>query len=179
MSNNDGMLLLQRLRNGEVRAYEEIFMKYYKALTAEAFFYLKDEMEAEDLVQLLFIEIWDKQLYLKIDTSIKAYLHTATRNRCLSVIEKKKTQHKRFNEYIRSLDDKITANPVERAEQEHRVNAVLNELPSQRLKAFNLVYVENKRYKEAAEEMGITINSIKTHLKLALKILQQKFEGFR
>lgn len=179
MNNNDGMLLLQRLRQGDIKAYEQLFVENYKTLTVEAYYFLKDEMEAEDQVQSLFIEIWDKQLYRTINSSVKSYLHTAIRNKCLSALEKKKTQHKRYNAYIHTLDDKVNGNPVERMETEKKVNAVLSELPSQRLKAFSLVYLENKRYKEAAEEMGITVNSIKTHLRFALKILQQKFDGLR
>lgn len=176
MNHNDDMLLLQLLKTDPEIAYEELFRKYYKALILDAYFLLKDEMEAEDQVQLLFMEIWDKQLYLFIRTSIKAYLHRGIRNRCLSVLEKQKNNHKRLNDYVSALDDRINENVVERNETESRFNAVLNELPNQRLKAFNLVYLENKRYKEAADEMGITVNSIKTHLKFAVKVLQQKFE---
>lgn len=179
MNYNDDMLLLQQLKVDPKKAYEELFRKYYKALTIDAYFLLKDEMEAEDQVQLLFIEIWDKQLYLTIRTSIKSYLHRAIRNKCLSVLEKDKNNHKRYHDYVNTLDDKINDNVVERNETEKRLNAILNELPNQRLKAFSLVYLENKRYKEAAEEMGITVNSIKTHLRFAVKVLQQKFESLK
>lgn len=179
MEYNDDMLFLQKLKGDPGKAYEEMFRKYYKALTIEAYFLLKDEMEAEDQVQLLFIEIWDKQLYLNIRISIKSYLHTAIRNKCLSFLEKSRNQHKRFHDYVNTLDNKVPGNIVERNETERRLTAILHELPNQRLKAFSLVYLENKRYKEAAEEMGITVNSIKTHLKYALKILHQKFENFK
>ena len=58
------------------------------------------------------------------------------------------------------------------------MQTLLGELSTQRLEVFSLVYLEDKKYKEAAEEMGITVNSVKTHLRLALKTLQQKFRGF-
>ena len=63
---------------------------------------------------------------------------------------------------------------MESAESARRVNAIMKDLPVQRSTAFSLVYLENKKYKEAADEMGISINSVKTHLKLAVKVLQQK-----
>ncbi|HEY9260800.1 sigma-70 family RNA polymerase sigma factor [Chitinophaga sp.] len=179
MNNNDDKLLLHQLREGDIKAYEQLFKKYYKSLTVDAYYLLKDETEAEDQVQSLFIEIWDKQLYHNITYSVKSYLHTAIRNKCLSFIEKGKNEHKRFNAYVNTLEDEINENVVENKETENRLNLILNELPIQRLRAFSLVYLEDKKYKEAAEEMGITINSVKTHLKLALKILQKKFAGFK
>lgn len=179
MNNNDDKLLLHQLREGDIKAYEQLFKKYYKSLTVDAYYLLKDETEAEDQVQSLFIEIWDKQLYHNITYSVKSYLHTAIRNKCLSFIEKGKNEHKRFHAYVNTLADEINENVVENKETENRLNLILNELPIQRLRAFSLVYLEDKKYKEAAEEMGITINSVKTHLKLALKILQKKFAGFK
>lgn len=179
MNNNDDQFLLQQLREGNIKAYEQLFRKYYKSLHMEAYYLLKDETEAEDQVQLLFIEIWDKQLYHSIHHSVRSYLHTAIRNNCLSFIEKGKNNYKRFNAYVNTLDGKTHENTVEAKEVQTKLNRVLNELPDQRMRAFSLVYLENKKYREAAEEMGITINSVKTHLKLALKIIQQKFAGYK
>ncbi|MDR6568132.1 RNA polymerase sigma-70 factor, ECF subfamily [Chitinophaga ginsengisegetis] len=179
MNNNDDGLLLHQLKEGDIKAYEQLFKKYYKSLNVDAYYLLKDETEAEDQVQSLFIEIWDKQLYLNITYSVKSYLHTAIRNKCLSFIEKGKNEHKRFHAYANTLEDKINENIVENKETAQQIDLLLNELPNQRLRAFSLVYLEDKKYKEAAEEMGITINSVKTHLKLALKILQKKFAGYK
>ena len=60
-------------------------------------------------------------------------------------------------------------------EDDANIRSLLSELPLQRLEAFNLVYIENKKYQQAADEMGISINSIKTHLKLAVKTLRKRF----
>jgi len=174
MNKDEDMLLLRHLNEGNIKAYERLFKKYYRSLTAEAYYLLKDDMEAEDQVQTLFIEIWDRQLYRNINTSFKAYLHTAIRNKCLSAIEKAKNQQKRLDAYVITLDDRTENNPMESAESARRVNAIMKDLPVQRSTAFSLVYLENKKYKEAADEMGISINSVKTHLKLAVKVLQQK-----
>jgi RNA polymerase sigma-70 factor (ECF subfamily) len=54
--------------------------------------------------------------------------------------------------------------------------AALNELPAQRFKAFNLVHMEDKKYHEAAKEMGISVNSLKSHLKLAVKFLRMRLQ---
>ena len=64
-------------------------------------------------------------------------------------------------------------------EYDGKLDLIFNQLPVQRRKAFKLVYLEDKKYKEAAEEMGVSVNSIKTHLKLAVKALQQKLINFK
>lgn len=177
MENNEDIILLNRLKAGEVAAYEQLFKKYYKLLNAEAYAILLDAMEAEDQVQTLFVELWHKQLFRTIHGSLKAYLQTATHNRCLKVLRKRKSLSRRFGGYLYSIQPPSEAIPVEKDEPEIEINmhSLLSELPLQRSEAFHLVYIENKKYKEAAAHMGISINSVKTHLKLAVKTLRSRF----
>jgi RNA polymerase sigma-70 factor (ECF subfamily) len=175
MDESNDMLLLNSLKQGNLDAYGILFKKYYKLLATQAFYILKDEMEAEDIVQLLFIEIWDRQLYLNINTSIKAYLQSAVYNRCLNAISKHNTAQKKLDQYQLFLNYKGSEAEVDHYHAEKVINEILREMPEQRSRAFNLVYLEDKKYKEAADEMGITINSVKTHLKLAMKSLRLKF----
>src|SRR5690606_24931383 len=103
----------------------------------------------------------------------------AIRNRCLNTIEKWKLEEKRFNNRFDVNSDRTEPDWMERIEMENEFNSLLETLPPQRLQAFYLVYMDKKRYKDAAEEMGITINSIKTHLKLAVKDLRRKFINYK
>ncbi|WP_207424338.1 RNA polymerase sigma factor [Desertivirga brevis] len=171
-------LLLQQIKNGDgLRGYEQIFKHYYKGIVLEAFYILKDEMEAEDLVQSFFLEAWEKQILGNINTSLRSYLHTAVRNRCFNLLEKRKTEEKRLNSFLDTLDE-FSVNPdLERKEFSKRLELMLAALPKQRLEVVNLVYLEEKKYQEAASAMGISINSVKTHLKLALKSLRSKLNS--
>jgi len=174
MKDQEDIQILDQLKNGDLRAYERLFKKYHTLLNIDAFTLLKDAMEAEDQVQSLFVEIWHKQLFLNINTSVKAYLQTAIHNRCLKVIRKRKSAFRKLGEYAHSLDFKTEGDPIGQREEESNLRSLLSELPLQRSEAFNLVYIENKKYKDAAAEMGISINSIKTHLKLAMKTLRKR-----
>jgi len=168
--------ILQRLKAGSEQAFGEVFQQYYRELAIVAFHLLKDEMEAEDLVQQLFIDIWDRELFSQLSGSVRSYLHRAVRNKCFDALDKKKTEQRRFSDFAREQVSIEEGNPLEQAEAASRVDAILGQLPEQRMRAFSLVYMEDKKYKEAAAEMGITVNSIKTHLKLAMKALQAKLE---
>ncbi|MCF3111259.1 sigma-70 family RNA polymerase sigma factor [Niabella sp. CC-SYL272] len=179
MQHQDDTFWEEALAQGNREAYAVLFKKYYRMLVLEAFYYLKDEMEAEDLVQSIFIEIWNKQLYRNIKVSLKSYLHTSVRNRSFGLLEKKKTAKKRLDAYTYHLEQVTSDDRIGRKESEKIVRETLEELSLQRSKAFTLVYLEDKRYSEAALEMGISVNSLKTHLKLAVKSLQQKFSKAR
>lgn len=165
--------LLSRFRSGDRDAFEQVFRLYLKPLRLNAFLILKNEQEAEDLVQQLFLEIWNHQLYRNIQVSLKSYLHTSVRHRCLNHIKTLNRQSKNLKGYAVQL-------AVNEAEPEYepspKILAVLEGLPARQSKAFHLIHMEDKHYQEAAAEMGISINSLKSHLKLAMKFLRVRFK---
>lgn len=168
--------LLQAFKKGDITAFEAAFKRYYKQLRVEAFLLLKNQKDAEDLVQELFLDIWNKQLYRNVQHTLGAYLHMAIRNKCLNYLEKEKRVQKKAQAYNPSL----TIQPEERElSLPPFFQSALNKLPAQRLKAFTLVYMEEKKYEEAAAEMGISINSIKSHLKLAIKSLKNHLHNIK
>lgn len=171
--------LLEWLKDGSLEAYEALFKKYYKVLCLQAILLLGDNVASEDLVQELFIEFWDKKMYRKVEQSIKSYLYSAVKNRCINELKRKKVFKKRLDDYAGYRQRRNIPLWLERKELESQIGDILLELPTQRLRAFTLVYLENKKYREAADEMGVSINSVKTHLKLALQILRDKLSVFR
>jgi RNA polymerase sigma-70 factor (ECF subfamily) len=176
----DDQILLDQLKGGDSAAYELIFKKYYKVLSVKAYFMLEDDMEAEDLVQNLFISIWQKELFLGINTSVKAYLLRSVHNRCLTVLRDRKVAVRKLNEYtVQQHQQAEKEQEMLPQKEEDEVERIVEELPFQRQKAFKLVYLEDKKYKEAAQEMGLSVNSVKTHLKLAVRALQKKLINFK
>jgi RNA polymerase sigma-70 factor (ECF subfamily) len=173
---NDAQLM-ELLVMGNKEALELLFKKYYKLLTISAFYILKNEMEAEDMVQAFFVDFWERQLFNNINSSLKAYLTTAIRNRCLKEIEKEALRQKRLADY------QYTISELEEEQEvicgEINVDKILADLSVQRFQAVTLVHYQNKKYKEAAYEMGISVNSLKTHLKLAFKTMRDGVKNAR
>jgi len=172
-------ILLNDLKNGKKTAYEQVFKKYYKSLSLKAYMMLEDEMEAEDLIQNLFISMWQKSHYHSVNSSLKAYLFRAVHNQCLMALRTRKVIQQKMDEYTERINLEKDIEQSEQTGSENTINLALNELPAQRQKAFKLVYTENKKYQDAANEMRLSVNSIKTHLKLAVKMLQEKLITFR
>ncbi len=169
--------LLNRLKRGDFKAYDTIFLKYYKLLCLNALFYLKDEEEAKDLVQIFFLEFWEKKMYTKLEGEIKGYLYRSIQNRCLNYIRSQElVQKKQAQIDIEEEGYELEKNFV-RENLYVALEKAIHDLPFQRREALKMVYLENKRYQEAADLMGISINSLKTHLKIGLKNLREKMKN--
>src|ERR671913_354562 len=104
MPQQQDIQIVKQLKQGDLSAFDSLFIKYYKLLCASAYFLLKDEQEAKDLVQSLFLDIWEKKLYLHFHDEIKGYLYRAVKNRCINEISKQKTRDKN-NKAFADLQD--------------------------------------------------------------------------
>lgn len=139
-------------------------------LCLNAYWFLHNEQEAKDIVQTFFLDIWDKKLYRNFNSDVKGYLHTAVKNRCLNHIKKQKIYLEK-QETFQHMQDEVL-DTTDTPDYYKELRASLNDLGGQRRVAIQMVYLQGKKYQEAADEMGISINSFKTHLKNGLKVLR-------
>ncbi|SEW54083.1 RNA polymerase sigma factor [Chitinophaga arvensicola] len=172
MNHPSDIILVQRLKEGDASAYDALFMKYHKLLCLNAYWFLRNEAEANDLVQTFFLDIWDKKLYLQFTGDIKGYLHQAVKNRCLTHLRKQKTELENQVAFTQLQEDSCVVNIETSPDYYKQVLSAINEMAVQKRSAIQMVYIQGKRYQEAADEMGISINSFKTHLKRGLKVLR-------
>ncbi|SFC67182.1 RNA polymerase sigma-70 factor, ECF subfamily [Parapedobacter composti] len=171
---------ISKSRQADAEAYDAIFLKYYEMLCVNAYFYLKDAEEARELVQDFFVELFEKKRYADLEGDIKGYLYQSVKNRCLNRLRKMENDKKRLEQL--KLEAMYAQRSGERAQTEgvyNRLHEAFGQLSMQRKEALTLVYVQDKRYQEAAEKMGISVNSLKTHLKLGLKKLRQTLTNYR
>jgi len=164
--------LISRLKEGDLTAFDELYLKYYTLLCASAYFFLKNGQEAKDLVQNLFLDIWDRQLYVHFHDDIKGYLFLAVKNRCINYLKKQRVQDRTTRGYA-ALQEEVGVEETVYEEGDYgRLRAALEEMPDQKKRAIQMVYIHGKRYQDAADAMRISINSLKTHLKTGLKLLR-------
>lgn len=165
--------IAKRLHDEEIHDFKILFDKHYKPMVLKAWTMLDDKMEAEDIVQKLFVDLWENKFWKNIHKSSEAYIYVALRNRCLKNIRKTKSHS--FKDVNFSIKKNYyTIDDEDNGDLYHDIEHIIDHLPKQRLQTLNLVYLENKKYQEAANEMGISINSVKTHLRLALKYLRSR-----
>lgn len=169
--------LISRLKEGDLTAFDELYLKYYALLCASAYFFLKNGQEAKDLVQNLFLDIWDRQLYVHFHDDIKGYLFLAVKNRCINYLKKQRVQDRTKRGYA-AWQEEAGAEEAGFEEGDYgRLRDALEEMPDQKKRAIQMVYIHGKRYQDAADTMRISINSLKTHLKTGLKLLRGEMSG--
>jgi RNA polymerase sigma-70 factor (ECF subfamily) len=164
------------LVDGEVVTdFEVVFRKFYRQLYLYAYNFVMDEMEAEDIVQDFFIYFWEKKYYLKINQNLRYYLYLSVRNAAINALQK---NNMLSMEELSGIDMGIPEESIDEEEQEERNKLLLEKLqklPRQELQVVRAVIMENKKYKEAAEELHISVNTLKTHLTRALRQLRKEY----
>ncbi len=165
-------LLLDKIRKRDVKAFEFLFKKYYEELVLFANKYLYDQGASEDLVQEIFVFFWENPSKFNSNVSIKRYLYTTTRNRCINHLKKIN-----IVDPFRALDINavldLNLNNDEDVEIDeklyNKVIAVIKSMPTAMKAVFELRFISNYKYEEISEELDISINTVKTHLKRAKK----------
>lgn len=173
MYQENDSFLLEKLKQGDKSAFDGFFVKYYKLLLANAFFYLKDEQEAKDVVQDFFFDFWDKKLYERLDGDMKGYLYRSIQNKCFN-LKKRRALEQNGVVFTGSEEFDFEEQNQENEDEFKQLEEAINTLPQQRKEVLQRIYFEEKKYQEAADEMGISLNTLKTHLKIGLKNLREK-----
>lgn len=164
--------LLEKLKAEDLDAFKEVFVLYRKWLMVSALSILDDEDDANDIVQELFIDLWHKQLYKGIDTSLKNYLYGACRNRCLNLLAKQhRTQH--WKDGMGPVKENfIELTQLENKELHDQLSRAVNHLPPRSAKVLTLTYFEGKSRREIAKDMQISPSTVKHQLARAVRLMR-------
>lgn len=158
-------IIFNEIRKGNKVVYESLFKEYYKNLVRFAEGYLFDQQISEDIVQELFIHIWEHASRVHIHTSIKSYFYTSIRNRCLNHLRVLKVKNKNkllyLNAIVRSEDNLEFFEPAIL----QSIKESLDELPPKMAEIFKLRFMEGLKRKEIAEQLDISVNTVGTHIK--------------
>lgn len=171
MENLTEQEIIVKINQGEEAGLKALFDLYYKPLCVFAMNFIDSYEEAEDLVQDIFINFWIRREKMIFQGSLRAYLFSAVQHNCVKLEKIKRRHH--FDEienYEDILETQYTPDEIE--EQKERLYREIENLPEQCRKVFEAVILQDMKYKEAAEALGLSVNTIKTHLSRALKQLR-------
>ncbi|MFA5420360.1 MAG: RNA polymerase sigma-70 factor, partial [Bacteroidales bacterium] len=166
-------------------AFEELYNFFYPKLSYFSNQYLLDADAANNVAQDAFTELWEKRSGLHSETNIQAWLFSVTKNKSLKLIGKERSRQK-YHDYLRirqldvnyrSLADFDTSNFIFE-ELQHKIKTALAKLsPSVRL-VFEKSRFEDKKNREIAEELGISIKTVEAHISKALKLLRTDLKEY-
>ncbi len=166
--------ILKIFKTDPKKALGVIFDKYYEYLVREVYFIVKDTGQSEDIVQELFMDLWKKQYLLdSISSSLKYYLKRAAINRSLNKIKQQKFFHKELELSDFNVSFEQNNDNLEYKELENKINSLIDALPNACRTVFVLSRVEQKSYKEIAEELSISIKTVENQISKALKFLRK------
>ena len=165
------------------QAFEMVFKSHFKALHAYALAIVKDSAEAEEVVQTVFLKLWEKRENLKISTSLKAYLYKAVYHGSINHLkhEKVRMKHSEQQLYINQQEaaSESMAFREEREEElRERFKRALNLLPEKCRMVFYLSRFEELKYQEIAQRLDISVKTVEAHMGKALKTLRTQLAEY-
>lgn len=171
--------ILKAIAGGSETAFEQLFNTYFHELCRFAYVrFLYDEAECEEIVENVFIKIWEIRENLTDIGSIKAYLFKAVANACINYLEHQKVKKRYINRIQQELIE-IEIDGYNNVEELEEISSKLlieiEYLPEQTRKIFILKYVEGRKYKEIAEQLNISVKTVETLIYRGLKNLRNKF----
>ena len=176
--NQQDEFLLGLIKQGNREAFNVLFRYYYPGLVIFAMRYIHTKEEAEEVVQDIFLKLWADHEHLHIHTSFRDYLFTSVKNKCLDRMKHKKVRE-RFENTAQQYPNEITNYDIF-VEQELRdiIKATLEQLPTECRKVFVLNRIQNLKYKEIANKLGISVKTVENQISKALKIFRNALKDY-
>lgn len=171
--------IINGLKAGDESSYKQLFNDYYILLSAYANKYVNDPEEAREIVQDLFVHLFEIRNSLIINTSLKSYLYRSVRNRCMNHIRYIQLQEKNL-EYLKAEGSPATIqeDKIIETELEYRIFQIVSELPLQCQRIFRMSRVEGKPNREIAQILNLSIRTVETQISKALKILRNNLQDY-
>ncbi|MBL7719924.1 MAG: RNA polymerase sigma-70 factor [Flavipsychrobacter sp.] len=156
-------------------AFEQAFREHFKALHAYAFTIIKDGDDAEEIVQNVFVKLWERREQLGQIDSLKAYLYRATYNDSLNYLKHNKVKAA-YETYAKATgsDRNDPVDTLSTRELQAKIDKALNELPEQCRTIFQMSRFEELKYREIADQLGLSVKTIENQMGKALKVLREK-----
>lgn len=179
MLEHEDKIIVEWLKRGDEKAYKHLYDFHYVFLCKVANEFLKDPFLSETIVGDIIFHLWEIRETLDISISLRSYLIRAVRNRCINFLQLEREQREvNFSALApgdayeeRFLTDHHPLGSLLERELENEITASIERLPEECRNVFKKSRFENKKYEEIANELGVSVNTVKYHIKNALSRL--------
>ena len=172
--------LLTRLKNGDMLAFDRVYELYSHKLFSFVSRILKNEAEADDIVQEVFVKIWESRDKLDDHKLLNSYIFTIAYNNSIDLIRKRISN----NKYLEHLKNSSVINftptiisQIEFDELNNQAEKLIAKLPERQKQVFLLHKKEGLTYPEIAGQLGISKNTVENHMAKALKYLREHMDN--
>jgi RNA polymerase sigma-70 factor (ECF subfamily) len=179
---NDNQLL-HLVAQDDAKAFRHLFLAHYDLIYSTSLLYIKVHELAEDVVQQVFLKVWEKREMLPAIEKFDDWLFIITRNEVINVLRKQSS----LRHYLRHMQDLFEAEaggegPEEQLivkQQRAIIQLAVKKLPPQQQQAYRLSRDRGMSYEEIATDMGLSINTVKGHISTALRSIREFLRHYR
>jgi RNA polymerase sigma-70 factor (family 1) len=166
--------LLQGIRNKNHIAFTELYRKYHKSLVLASDKYVKEIDIAKEIVQDVFMKIWEKPFELNSDCTLKSYLYRTVINYSLNHLKREVN----INQHHLKIANEVSYDSLDAIQEEQELKVIIYReielLPLKCKQVFKFSRFEGLKYKEIAVLMNISEKTVENHMVKALKVLREK-----
>jgi RNA polymerase sigma-70 factor (ECF subfamily) len=152
--------------------FKAMYLQFFKPLTVFSYKFLRNLELAEDIVQNVFVSLYDNQNHLRIHTSLKSYLYRAVYNQTINALKMESKKYFIMEENPQEFEP--FRDIMEETEFEHKIHLALDALPDGCKNVFMMSRNEGLSNKEIASKLNISIRTVETQISKALKILRER-----
>ncbi len=166
--------IIKHIRKGDRKAFKEVFDSYFNALSAFGYKYVSDLSTVEDMAQEAFISFWEKRSDFDHINAVKSFLYTSVRNKCLNHIKHQAVLKKHEPSLVYELESEQSyASHVIEEETFNQLLAEIKNLPES-AQEIMILALNGLKNQEIADELEVSINTVKTQKKIAYSRLKEK-----
>ena len=182
----DEKQLLNQLRKGDEKAFKKIYDAYFNILFTYAHNLLEKSFIAEDVIEDVFLKLWERREVINIKGPLLSYLFTSVKNACLDHIKSSKVRQNYRERVMKKalMDDNfafhkiISADPLKEKELIKVIKKSVQNLPADYRKVFKMSRYYNMTNKEIAAKLGVSSHTVGKYLNLALQRLENLLKDF-
>ncbi|HUC81116.1 MAG TPA: RNA polymerase sigma-70 factor [Flavisolibacter sp.] len=179
MTEFDESLLLKRLKEGDTSAFMQLYDHYHRPLYVFILRFVKLPGTAEDVLQDVFLKLWEIRERINPELSFQAYLYRISRNKVYKLLKEMMKSEETRAGILQQISSSAEGPHLQL--QWKQYNEVLQQaiysLPPQRQRVFKLCREQGKTYDEAAAELGISKNTVKEHMAAATRFIKEYVSG--
>lgn len=169
-------LFLQKLQEGDERVFRTLFELYYPSLCLFAERILSDSVGAEDVVEEVFLKLWQAKPHFNTLDHLRAHLYLSVRNASLNVLKSHDRSGKRHYDYLSSQQQHDEGHLAEITRQEgfRILYEAVRSLPGQAQKIITLSYLDGKSNQEIADILGLSIHTVKAQKRRGVALMRSR-----
>ena len=169
--------LFERIRNGDKKAFRELFMKYFARLCVFVQTIVRTEDKAQDIVLKIFVKVWERRAIIEITQTVYGYLFTSCKNESYNYIKMEKTRDKYELQYVQDYQD---ARKYEMQHEGVDIQSIINKaiagLPDKCREIYTMSKKEGLSYQEIAQFLKISEKTVENQIGIALKKLRESLK---